>query len=271
MKRALWRSVALNLYKSAKNVYLLLAVILLFFSLLQPVLSELLQKQFDNALEVFDRTSSIGAMREIECVAYALIASQAYLIERKSGYMRFELQREGRRLYLFSCLVATAVYAVFTVLSGVGLFILFLRWHGYPLYPTTSEKLSELSVSGSQILASNHPWRIWLIIGGCLMISSTAWTISTLAVSACTDNLFVVVISPMLLSLFLHFIMSIIDHMNQNVLIDNGIDLYYLGRGITKISKPLDAIFLTLLWYLPIIYISSVIFWYAATRRMQHE
>lgn len=271
MKKPLWRSIIANTYKSSRNIYLMLAVILLLFSLLQPVLSELFLRQFDNALEVFDRTSSIGAMREIECVAYSLIASQAYLVERKSGFLRLALQREGRRRYLSSCLVSTGIHAAFAVCISVGLFILFLVWQGYPLYPTSAETMGDLCVSGSQVLTSDSPWRIWLIIGGCLLISSIAWALSALAVSACTDNLFVVVMSPMLLSFFLHFIMSIVDQLNHNVFLNNGIDLYYLGRGITIITGPLSALCMTLLCYLPIILISGIVFWYAATRRMQYE
>lgn len=271
MKKPLWYSVMSNTYKSSRNIYLMLAVILLLFSLLQPVLSELYMRQFDNALEVFDRTSSIGAMREIECIAYSLIASQAYLVERKSGFLRLALQREGRRRYLSSCLVSTGIHAAFAVFISVGLFILFLVWQGYPLYPTNAEKMSDLCISGSQLLTSSSPWHIWFVIGACLLISSIAWTIAALAVSACTDNLFVVVMSPMLLSFFLHFIMSFIDQLNHNVLLYNGIDLYYLGRGITVISDPLNALCMTLLWYLPIILLASITFWYAATRRMQNE
>lgn len=272
MKKQLWRSIAANTYKSSRNIYLMLAVLLLLFSLLQPVLSELFLRQFDNALEVFDRTSSIGAMREIECVAYSLIASQAYLVERKSGFLRLALQREGRRRYLSSCLISTGIHAAFAVFISVGLFILFLVWQGYPLYPTNAETMSDLCVSGSQVLTSDSPWRIWLIIGGCLLISSSTWALSALAVSACTDNLFVVVMSPMLLMLFLHFIMSIIDQLNEyNVFLNKGIDLYYLGRGITNITEPLSALGMTLLCYLPIIFIAGIVFWYAATRRMQYE
>lgn len=125
-------------------------------------------------------------------------------------------------------------------------------------------------ISGSDLLQGNTPWKIWFVIAACLIISSVTWTLTSLAVSACTDNLFVVVLSPMLLLYLLHAIMLIIMKISYDPIYDS-LDYYYLGRGITPISDPAKAILTTCQWYLPVIVAALAVFFGFAVRRSQYE
>ena len=265
-----FKYIIVDFYRFSRNTFLMLSPVIILFSLLQPVVHEFINGEFDNALEMLDRTSGIGAMREIECAAYSIIASQVYLSERKSGYTAEAVMRIGRQKYLSHCLLSASVCSVISALVAYMLFISAALLRGLPLYPTNAEKLSEITVSGSNLLTGSHPGVIWIVTGSCFIISSTSWTLSALAVSACSNNSFLVVLSPVLLSFFLHAVMRLIDTIHGNILLLSNIDYYYLGRGITNIADPWAAMRMTTEWYLPIVILASIVFWCSASWRIRH-
>lgn len=264
-----------NAYKSAKSLSWVVAILLVAFSLLQTILNNLVTGDtanvLENVMDALQLTSSFGAMREMECLAYALIASLSYLIERRSGYIRFALQRAGRRRYLMGCLVSVSLNAIFVALIGLMLFVaVLMAGFGLPMFADKGqETVSYGFISGSDLLRGNAPYLIWITIGFSFALSSATWALGALAVSACTDNMFVVALSPMVFSYLMNAVSIVLHEISLTPAYL--VDYYYLGRGVTPLADPLYAMGVTLAWYLPIIMLACIVFWISASRRIRND
>ena len=157
--------------------------------------------------------------------------------------------------------MAAAVIAVI----GLMLFALILVvCFGATLLPTEPEVAMDLGISGNALLFGRTPWLIWGVVGISYIFAITGHCLCALAVSAVSNNLFVVVLSPML-------IYYVLVNLTSPFLSPMGLDYVYLGRGMTRIDAPLRALAVTAAGYLPVILIAAVVFWFAASWRIRHE
>ena len=266
-------SVSAHLYRILIHPILWLGVALEVYLLLQPIFIELLMRmkyggggmEIDSVLGALSLSTNIGGTRDLEPIVYSFIAAQTYIVERKSGYLRASVLREGTRRYLGGCLASTCMAAAVIAVIGLMLFALILVvCFGATLLPTEPEIAMDLGISGNALLFGRTPWLIWGVVGISYIFAITGHCLCALAVSAVSNNLFVVVLSPML-------IYYVLANLTSPFLSPMGLDYVYLGRGMTRIDAPLQALAVTAAGYLPVILIAAVVFYLAASWRMRHE
>lgn len=252
-----------------------LCAIIMAYSLLQPMW-EFMQGGpnpdfLHSIFQVFELSIEQGAMRPAKYVAYACVYATAFAQDREHCFDRALLMRSGRGAYEFAKIAATWVSAGLAVALGLALTIGILLAKGFPMVDWRLSALKELYISGACLLAEGRLLEQWLLIWFSYAVSAATMATCALAVSAYTDNRFVILLAPLVFYYPFNFLTNYVLPLDDWLKTPYSfyVSLDYLGGGVTPFRNPQEALKYLLGLHVPLILTFCIAFIAGANRRLR--
>lgn len=203
---------------------------------------------------------AFGGFVQMIFVCGAIPYAVSYLSDCESGYIRFLVIRGDLRRYLRSKVFVTALSGFSAVFAGKLLFALSLC-AAFPLTQETDIMLN----GGVELLFDVHPWAY--IAGDAFLyaMASAAFAVMALLVSSLIRNMFVTLMSPLVLYFMITSLQQIV-RVPQAIGM-NGLMMGYIDGYLDSWQWTLLHIFLV---WLIVILVTGKLFVWRAERRFYH-
>lgn len=204
-----------------------------------------------------------GSYTQMICICGVIPFGTAYLAEREHQYIRYLVFRSDIKSYLRSKVIVTVFSGFVTVFLGK----LLLAGTARLFCPTVSRwEWYDPAEKGIDCLKALCPWGYVLADAFLYALAGAAFALMALLVSAVTRNVFVTVMSPMVL----YFAISSVE---QWFHVPQWLDIIALQRGYIAIYA--DSVFFTLVHitviWAAVMFLTGMIFVRYGERRFQNE
>lgn len=203
---------------------------------------------------------AFGSYVQMIFVCGAIPYATSYLSDLENGYIRFLVIRGDLSSYLRSKVIITALSGFVTVWIGKMLFALSLRL----VFPTV-DKYTSMSDVGVDILYAVNPWAYIAADAVLYAIAAAGFAVMALFISSLIRNVFVTVMSPLVLFFMITSLQQIFN-------LPQGIELNGLLMGYIAVyedSWQFTLLHILLVWIIVIFLVGKLFIWHAE-RRFHH-
>ena len=203
---------------------------------------------------------AFGGFVQMIFVCGAIPYATSYLSDLENGYIRFLVIRGDLSSYLHSKIIVTALSGFVTVWIGKMLFALSLRL----IFPTVDEYTS-MSTAGVDLLFGVSPWAYIVVDAFLYAMAAAGFAVMALFISSLVRNVFVTVMSPLVLFFMITSLQQIFNLPQEIEL--NGLLMGYITAY--KDSWQFTLLHISVVWIIAILLVGKLFVW-RAERRFHH-